>query len=148
MRLVKRCTSVLHKFENPKMQWKSFEIYNIHFYEHDCCLGHWEDEMRKKSCGCSWIYHLFPKQCCLLVEMMVERGIFSRKDPRVSSKRSHDSKLIFSVKRNCFESLPRVDISSMLAAGVRCSVRTAYRLIDADLKSYRPDGRISLRKSL
>lgn len=66
--------------------------------------------------------------------------------PRKTGRKT-DSKLILSVKRNRFEAIPRLAIAWMSAAGVRCSVRTAYRRIaDAGFKSYRPVIRIPLSK--
>lgn len=68
--------------------------------------------------------------------------------PRKTKIRA-DSKLVLAAKRNRFDSVPRLAISWMSAAGVRCSIRTAYRrLAEAGIKSYRPAVRIPLSKFL
>ena len=64
--------------------------------------------------------------------------------PRVTRKRS-DKTLVVQAKRNRFQSVPRLFVSWASAAGLSCSVRTAYRrLAEAGLKSYRPAIRIPL----
>ena len=64
--------------------------------------------------------------------------------PRVTKKRS-DRTLVVQAKRHRFQSVPRLFVSWASAAGVTCSVRTAYRrLAEAGLKSYRPAVRIPL----
>lgn len=56
-----------------------------------------------------------------------------------------DRKLVIAAKRHRFDSVPRLAVSWSSAAGVRCSVRTAYRrLAEAGLRSYRPLLRIPL----
>ena len=64
--------------------------------------------------------------------------------PRVTRKRS-DKTLVVQAKRQRFQSVPRLFVSWASAAGVTCSIRTAYRrLAEAGLKSYRPAVRIPL----
>ena len=53
--------------------------------------------------------------------------------------RATDRALIIKAKRNRFESVPRLFVNWSSAAGVSCSVRTAYRrLAEAGLKFCRP----------
>ena len=67
--------------------------------------------------------------------------------PRLTND-STDRKLIISVKRNRFKSVPRLAVSWKAASGIACSIRTAYRrLAEAGLKSFRPAVRIPLSKS-
>lgn len=77
-------------------------------------------------------------------------GNIARKEgsgrPRKSTKVT-DRKLIIAAKRNRFHNVKRLAVSWKSAAGIACSVRTAYRrLREAGLKSYRPVVRIPLSK--
>lgn len=64
--------------------------------------------------------------------------------PRCTVTRT-DRKLIIAVKRHRFQPVPRLAISWIAAAGINCSVRTAYRrLAEIGLRSYRPVVRIPL----
>lgn len=66
--------------------------------------------------------------------------------PRKTTRRA-DAKLVLACKRERFAPVPRLAIRWMAAAGLQCSVRTAYRrLADAGIKSYRPAVRIPLSK--
>ena len=71
-----------------------------------------------------------------------EEGALERRKgsgrPRKTNQRA-DRALVLQAKRNRFHSVPRLFVSWSSAAGVLCSVRTAYRrLAEAGLKSYRP----------
>lgn len=66
--------------------------------------------------------------------------------PRKTGNKT-DRALVILAKRNRFLAVPRLFVSWSSAAGVACSVRTAYRrLAEAGLKSCRPAVRIPLSK--
>ena len=66
--------------------------------------------------------------------------------PRKTTKRT-DAKLVLACKRERFQSVPRLAVRWIAAAGVLCSIRTAYRrLAEAGIKSFRPSVRIPLSK--
>ena len=70
-----------------------------------------------------------------------EKNLDRRKGSGRPSKtgRAEDRALVIKAKRNRFESVPRLFVSWSNAAGVSCSVRTAYRrLAEAGLKFCRP----------
>ena len=78
-----------------------------------------------------------------------EKNLVRRKGPGRPRKTgtAADRDLVVLAKRNRFESIPRLFVSWSSAAGVNCSVRTAYRrLAEAGLKFCRPAVGIPLSK--